>query len=116
MLTISALIFYILLIGAGGFAWYCSRLSLKKSLAHLLQKQHFSAFTFYALHLIAAVMATVVISATVGEFLLVLTGTPLAPATYTMIMIVVITVTIIGTVMSAHKPVMGALKAKNQSH
>ena len=110
MLTISALIFYILLIGAGGFAWYCSRLSLKKSLTHLPQKQHFSAFTFYALHLAAAVISTVVISATLGEFLLVLTGTPLAPTTYGIIMIVVIAITIIGTVISAHKPVMRALK------
>lgn len=110
MLTISALIFYILLLCAGGFAWYCSRISLKKSLAHLPQKQHFSALTFYGLHLIAAVIGTVVITATLGEFLLVITGAPLALKTYAIIMIVVITATILGSVISAHKPMMQALK------
>lgn len=115
MLTISVLIFYILLIGAGGFAWYCSRLSLRKSLSHLPQRQHFSGLTFYCLHLVAAVIGNVVIAGTLGEFLLLMTGAPLVLKTYAIVMSVIITITIIGSVISAHKPVMQALKKSNIS-
>lgn len=110
--TISLLIFYIFIAASGGFAAYCSKLSFKKAVNHIEEKQHFSAFTFYALYVLAAVISSVIISATIAECLLLLTGQPLPLSIYSTIMGTIILLTVIGAVAVTYKPMLRKLKLK----
>lgn len=107
--TLSLLIFYIFIGASGGFAAYCSTLSLKKAVGHIEAKQHFSAFTFYLLYIFAAVISSVIITATVAEILLLLTGQALSLTLYSSIMGTIILLTVIATIAVTYKPIIKAL-------
>lgn len=109
--TVSLLIFYIFIAASGGFAAYCSKLSLKKAVGHIEEKQHFSAFTFYALCLFAAVISSVIITATVAECLLLLTGQALSLNVYSIIMGTIMFLTFIATIAFTYKPIIRGLKS-----
>ena len=108
--TVSLLIFYILFGCVGGFALYCSKLSLKKALGHLVESQRFSGFTFYGLYLVASIISTVMVAIMFSEIILFTTGFHLSPNNYLVVFGGIIVLTIIVAVAKAHKSVMQTLK------
>lgn len=110
--TVSLIIFYALFGCIGAFAFYCAKLSLKKSLGHLAEAQRFSAFTFYGLYLVATIIATVLIAVMISEVILLITGLYLSASNYALVIGGIVVITLIVAVGKAHKAVMQTLKAK----
>ena len=108
--TVSLLIFYILFGCVGGFALYCSKLSLKKALGHLTEGQRFSGFTFYVLYIAASIISTVMVAVMLSEIVLLITGLYLSPTIYAVVTGCIVVLTIIVAVSKAHKTVMQTLK------